>query len=161
MAKTNDRENTGLLAATEFPFKNYADLERVLVGLHEAGVPELPFALDPKSKDRLDGAAIKALLFGHEIRGHEIATGHAYRRVTAEDGRSSVTVGEWSDTGSGQIEGNMFCFYWPSRARNCGIVFRNPEGDFAQRNEYRLILQWNSFEFSVVKWDAGRYDADA
>jgi len=123
----------------------------VLVGLRKAGVPELPFGFDRKSKDRLDGAAIKALLFGHEIQGHETTTGNPYRRVISEDGTSSVTVGEWSDTGSGQIEGNMFCFYWPSRGRNCATVFRNPEGSFAQRNEYRLILQWNSFEFSVVK----------
>ncbi|CAN7281921.1 guanylate cyclase [Phyllobacterium sp. LjRoot231] len=151
LAKADERENTGLLAATEFPFKNYADLERVLVGLRKAGVPELPFGFDPNSKDRLGGAAIKTLLFGHEIQGRNLDTDEAYRRVTAESGTTVATVGEWSDTGSSQIEGDTLCFYYPSRWRFCAAVFRNPGGNFDQKNEYLLFHQWNRFEFSVVK----------
>jgi adenylate cyclase len=67
LAKTQEREFTGQMAAGEFAFKHYPDLERVLVGLRKAGVPELPFGLDPKSPERLDGAAIQKLLFGHEV----------------------------------------------------------------------------------------------
>lgn len=54
-------EYSGLVFMGEFPFKNYADLERVHHGLRKARVPELPFGLDPKSKDRLNGPTIKAL----------------------------------------------------------------------------------------------------
>ena len=144
-------EFTGLMAAIEFPFKNYADLDRVLVGLRKAGVPELPDGYDSKSKDRLDGAGINTLLFGHEIQGRETRTGYPYRRVIAEDGTSSVTVGGWSDTGSSYIEGDMLCYFWPSRGRLCAAIFRNPGGTFAQKNEYRLSIPWSSFEFSVVK----------
>jgi TolB-like protein/class 3 adenylate cyclase len=151
VAKTNDRENTGLLSATEFPFKNYADLERVLVGLRKAGVPELPFGLDPKSPDRLDGAAIKTLLFGHETQGRNIGTGEAYRRVTTDDGTTSVTVGELSLQGSSHVEGDMLCVYYPSQSRFCAVIFRKPGGTFEQKNEYLFINQQNRFEFSVVK----------
>ena len=69
LAIAQDQEYTGLMAAGEFPFKHYSDLERVLVGLRKAGVPELSFGFDPKSPDRLDGAAIRSLLFGHEAQG--------------------------------------------------------------------------------------------
>ena len=151
VAKTNDRENTGLLAATEFPFKNYADLDRVLVGLRKAGVQELPFGFDPKSPDRLDGGAIQKLLFGHEVRGRKLGTGEAYRRATEDDGTTHITVGDWSDTGKTTIEGNLLCIYYPSEARFCTSIFRNPGGTFAHKNEYLLTTPWDRFEFSVVK----------
>jgi TolB-like protein/class 3 adenylate cyclase/tetratricopeptide (TPR) repeat protein len=150
-AKEDQGEYTGLRAASDLPFKHYADLERVLEGLRKAGVPELPYGFDPKSKDRLDGAAIQALLFGHEIQGRNIKTGEAYRRVTAQDGLIRASVGEWSDTGSSQIEGDMLCFYYPSRWRFCGAVFRNPDGTFTKKSEYLLVHPWDRFEFSVVK----------
>jgi adenylate cyclase len=96
----------------------------VLVGLRKAGVPELSFGFDPKSKDRLDGAAIKTLLFGHEVQGREINAGDPYRRVTAQDGATTATVGEWSDTGRSQVEGDMLCFFYPS-IRHGGATVRS------------------------------------
>ena len=151
LAKTQEREFTGLMAAGEFAFKNYRDLERVLVGLRKAGVPELSFGYDPASPDRLDGAAIKALLFGHEIQGRNLGTGETYRRITETDGTTRINVGEWSDTGRSQVEGDIMCFSYPSRFRFCAFVLRNPAGTFAQKNEYFIITQWDKFEFSVVK----------
>lgn len=151
LAKAQDAEYTGLMAAGSNPFKHYPDLQRVLTGLRKAGVPELPYGLDPKSPDRLDGAAMKTLLFGHEIQGRNIGTGEAYRRATDDDGTTRVNVGEWSDTGRSQIEGDFLCFLYPSRSRTCVVVFRNPGGTSAQNNEYFFITQWDRFEFSVVK----------
>jgi adenylate cyclase len=151
LAKAQDPEYTGLMAAGEFPFKNYRDLERVLVGLRKAGVPELSFGYDPASPDRLDGAAIRTLLFGHQVQRRNIGTGEAYRRATEDDGTTRVNVGDWSDTGRSQIEGDLLCFLYPSRWRTCAVIFRNPVGTLAQKNEYFFITQGDRFEFSVVK----------
>ena len=151
LAKAQNPEFTGQMAAGEFAFKNYPDLERVLVGLRKAGVPELSFGLDPTSPDRLDGAAIRALLFGHQVQGRNLESGDAYRRVTADDGTTHITVGDWSDTGKSTIEGNLLCIFYPSESRFCASIFRNPGGTFAQRNEYLFATHWNRFEFSVVK----------
>ena len=93
MADAGDDEFTGIHMMSEFPFRNFADTERLLEGLRKAGVPELPKGVDPKSKDRLTGAEIKALIFGHLIEGRERETGNAYRRQTAMDGTADVTVG--------------------------------------------------------------------
>ena len=150
LIKVDEHEYTGLIVAGEFPFKHYADLERVLVGLRNAGVPELSFGFDPKSPNRLDGAAIRSLLFGHEVHGRNLS-GDAYRRVTADDGTTRVFVGDWSDTGQSWVEGDFLCFFYPSRWRTCGFVFRNPSGTSAQKSEYLFITQWDRFEFSVVK----------
>jgi TolB-like protein len=151
LAILQDPEYTGLMAAGEFPFKHYPDLERVLAGLRKAGLPELSFGYDPASPERLDGAAIKALLFGHEIQGRNLGTGETYRRITETDGTTRINVGEWSDTGRSQVEGDLMCFSYPSRFRFCAFVLRNPTGTLAQKNEYFIITQWDRFEFSVVK----------
>lgn len=151
LAKAQQPEYTGQQAAGEFPFKHYADLERVLIGLRKAGVPELSFGLDPTSPDRLDGAAIRSLLFGHQVQGRNLGTGEAYRRATEDDGTTHITVGDWSDTGKSTIEGNLLCIFYPSEARFCAVIFRNPGGTFAQKNEYHLDTHFSRFEFSVVK----------
>ncbi|MBB3147639.1 TolB-like protein/class 3 adenylate cyclase [Phyllobacterium trifolii] len=151
LAIAQDPEFTGLMAAGAFPFKHYSDLERVLAGLRKAGVPELSFGFDPKSPKRLDGAAIRTLLFGHEAHGRNLESGDAYRRVTADDGATRVFVGDWSDTGQSWLEGDFLCFLYPSRWRTCGVVFRNPGGTSAEKTEYLFITQWDRFEFSVVK----------
>jgi tetratricopeptide (TPR) repeat protein len=144
-------EFTGLLAMRDLPFKNYEDLERVLAGLRKSGVPDLPFGFDPKSKDRLSGAEIKELLFGHEIRGHELITGDAFSLARAADGSYSATSPAWSVTGSSWIEGDTICSSNQLVLRACRAVFRNPSGTFEQLNQYLVFRHSDRFEFSVVK----------
>lgn len=62
-----------------------------------------------------------------------------------------IKVGEWSDTGRRQVEGDIMCFSYPSRSRFCAFLLRNPAGTFAQKNEYFLITPCDKFEFSAVK----------
>jgi adenylate cyclase len=94
---------------------------------------------------------MRSLLFGQEVQGRKLGTGQAYKRATAEDGTTHITVGDWSDTGTSTIEGNLLCIYYPSEFRFCASIFRNPGGIFAEKNEYLLFTQWDRFEFSVVK----------
>ena len=147
----NNREVSGLFIRTYFPFKNYADTERLLEGLRKADVPDLPFGLDPKSEDRLDGNEIKALLFGHQIQGRRPDTGEPYSRTTSVDGVSAISVGGYSGRGVSWMEGNTICTWADARGRYCGAIFRNPSGNLEGRNEYFWINATNRFEFSVVK----------
>jgi adenylate cyclase len=151
MADAGDAEFSGIHMMSAFPFKNFADTERLLEGLRKAGLPELPNGVDPKSKDRLTGAEIKALYFGHSLEGRERETGNVYRRQAAMDGTADVTVGapqpyKFSTT----IEGDFFCSWSPNGGRGCAAVFRNPGGTREKRNEYLSFFPWGSFEFSVV-----------
>lgn len=151
MADAGDDEFTGIHVMSAYPFRNFADTERLLEGLRKAGVPELPKGADPKSKDRLTGAEIKALLFGHSIEGRERETDNVYRRRTAMDGTADVTVGDQELRMVTTIEGDFFCSWAANAGRGCGAVFRNPDGRREQKNEYIHIRPWNSLEFSVVK----------
>ncbi len=151
IADADDGGFTGIHVMSEFPFRNFADTERLLEGLRKAGVPELPNGVDPKSKDRLTGTEIKALIFGHTIEGRERETGNAYRRQTAMDGSANVTVGApMAYPFSTTVEGDFFCGWDPNGGRGCGAVFRNPDGTAERKNEYLSVRPWNSFEFSVV-----------
>jgi adenylate cyclase len=151
IADVDDGGFTGLHVMGEFPFRNFADAERLLEGLRKAGVPELPNGVDSKSKDRLTGAEIKALVFGHSIEGRERETGNAYRRQTAMDGTADVTVGAQAFRFVTTVEGGFFCGWAANAGRGCAAMFRNPGGTREKRNEYLFIRPWNSFEFSVVK----------
>lgn len=141
---------TGLIAQNYFPYKNYADTERLLDGLRKAGVPELPFGFDPKSKDRLTGPQIKALFFGHEFRGREALSDRVYWRKTAAGGSYHATVGAKSFEGVSRIEGDVLCTSNRTGPRACRAVFRNPAGTFEAKNEYLYFQDADRFEFSVV-----------
>ncbi len=147
----DNREFSGLFVRNYFPFKNYADTERLLAGLRKAGVPDLPFGLDAKSGDRLSGDEIKALLFGHQIQGRRPATGEPYLRTTSANGVSTISVGAYSDQGASWMEGDTICTWADARGRYCAAIFRNPAGNLEGRNEYFWINAGNRNEFSVVK----------
>ncbi|MGO4123659.1 adenylate/guanylate cyclase domain-containing protein [Inquilinus sp. YAF38] len=148
----NYAEFTGLAAIQDLPFKSYADLDRVLDGLRKAGVPDLPFGFDPKSKDRLSGSEIKALLFGHGIRGREVVPAvNPYRRTTTIDGSFSATIGTQSVEGVSRIEGDAMCTFAPLTIRSCRVVFRNPGGTLDLENEYLFFRDQDRYEFSVIR----------
>jgi adenylate cyclase len=114
---------TVLLAINGFPFKNYGDTEALLSGLREAGVPELPFDLDPKSPNRLTGEQIRKVFFGHELSGTQLETGEIVVRRTGDDGAAAVSVGTWHGEGVTGIEGDAICSWFPTSPRNCYTVF--------------------------------------
>lgn len=143
-------EFTVLLATKDYSFKNDADLERILDGLRKAGVPELPFGIDPNSKDRLTGPEIKTLLFGHELRGRALTSADAYSRTTTLDGTSRVMVGSEMVEGKTRIVGDVFCNL-SGGGQSCSAIFRNRAGSAANNYQYLLVSQNARFEFSVVK----------
>jgi tetratricopeptide (TPR) repeat protein len=152
LSEDGQPELTGLMAQNLIPYKNYADVERMLDGLRKAGVPELPFGFDPKSPDRLSGAEIKALFFGHEIQGQEVlGGGGAYWRKTEEDGSYRAMVWDKTFKGVTWLEGDIMCIASKTRPIACRAVYRNPAGSFDQKNEYLYFRDIDRFEFSVVK----------
>ena len=147
----NDGEPNQLLTQRFFVFKNEADIERLLDGLSKAGLPELPAAVNLDPNDRLTGAEIKSLAFGHELRGRNTAPDiEPYRRLATADGSITVTIGSRTRTGKTWVQGNFLCNAYPKTLTGCGAVFRNPSGTREQENEYLSIYRLNRIEFSVV-----------
>lgn len=135
-----------------FVFKSEADIVRLLDGLRNFGLPELPPGADPQSKDRLTGAEIKSLILGRDLRGRIIATEiEDYSRNSSADGTVNTTFGSRSQTGKSWVQGDFLCNAYPRHLTNCGAIFRNPSGSFERRNEYLAVYHWDRVEFSVVK----------
>ncbi len=142
--------STGL----EFPMKNRTDMERFREGLRKAGVPELPLGFDATSTNRLTGDETKALIFGQTIRGCYTDTGMYYERVTAKDGVTTLTNGTTLQPDGIYLKNlydNEFCFWYPTAGGTCWTVFRNPSGTREKQNEYFVVYQSGSIEFSVIK----------
>ena len=107
--------------------------------------------MDAASKDRLTGAEIAAVFYGHELEGRDLDRDESYWQSTAADGTALMRLGTSSDTGIFRIEGNTYCVYWRTNLRVCNMVFRNPAGTLEKRNEYLQISRSRRIEFSVVK----------
>ena len=134
-----------------FVFKNDADIVRLLDGLSKAGIPELPPDIDPNSRDRLTGAEIQSLVFGHEMRGRRTKPDVAeYRRTTATDGSTTVVFDSQTLQGMSWMQAGVLCSAYPRQLTECGAIFRNPAGTRQKSNEYQFIFHWPRSEFSIV-----------
>ena len=94
--------------AVYFVYEHEADIERMLTGLGKAGVPEVPDEFEARAQDRLTGAEIKSLVFGHELRGRRIVPEADYSDAISQDGSNEVTVGSWSNKGNVWVQGDFF-----------------------------------------------------
>ena len=113
-------------------------------------MPEASFGMDAASKDRLTGAEIAAVFYGHELEGRDLDRDESYWRSTAADGTARLRLGTSSDTGIFRIEGDTYCVYWRMNLRHCNMVFRNPTGTLEKRNEYLQISR--STAASSFRW---------
>jgi tetratricopeptide (TPR) repeat protein len=135
-----------------FVFKHEADIERLLEGLHKAGVPDLHKDVELSPKDRLTGSEIKALILGRNLRGRKIAPEvENYGRTVSADGSVRETVGSWSGSGTSWVQADFMCDAFPRIFANCGAVFRNPFGNQEQNNAYLAVFRGSRYEFAVVK----------
>ena len=152
LTKGHDPNLSILLARSYWIFKEHADSERVLGGLRKAGVQELPSGYDAKSKYKLTVEETKSLVFGHELRDREIQSGNPWIRFSSWERALSASFGSWPVSPISRMEDDAVCWYpTVGGAYICAVVFRNPGGTLANKNEYLLLQPWNQFVFSVVK----------
>lgn len=154
LAQRQEHEPNQLITQDFMVFKNTADTERLLAGLTKAGVPDLPaFAsagMNPK--DRLTGAEIRSLFFGHETRGRLVFPKLlSMQRTISVDGILDQTVGSEKHSGTAWVQGDFLCKSFPGELTSCGAIFRNPFRTPGHEDEYKAVHRWNQYEFSVVR----------
>jgi adenylate cyclase len=154
LVQRQEHEPNQLITQDYMVFKNTADTERLLAGLTKAGVPDLPaFAsagLDPK--DRLTGAEIRSLIFGHETRGRLVFPRFLpMERTISADGILDQTIGDERHSGTAWVQGDFLCKSFPGELTSCGAIFRNPFRTPGHEEEYKAVHHWNQYEFSVVR----------
>lgn len=141
-----------LIAQQFFVYKQPEDIARLLDGLRMAGVPELPDGTEPPSAERMNGADIGNLVFGHELTGRQVLPEMlAYHAGIAADGAVTKTLGQDVATGRMWVQGDSLCGAYPRLLTACGAVFRNPSGTSEAMNEYTMLFRFKRYDFSVTK----------
>jgi adenylate cyclase len=162
-ARSRIREDF-LVGSVVFKFMNLAflrhhwahwreeDLDRMLNALRMAGLPEWPTGYDTTSWERLDGTAIKDLLFGRVWIGRNQNYYDVFVQRTKESGDVVYRQfgREWE--GKVSVEGDSLCYQIPAlllSRKFCGTVYRNPDGSPEERNEYVSVDVFDVHHFSL------------
>ena len=154
VARRVEFEPNQLITQDYMVFKNTADIERLLAGLTKAGVRDLSTSASAgmNPEDRLTGEEVRALLFGHAIRGKRVLPDFQLMEGTiSADGALHETVGAEARIGTAWVQGNFLCRSFPGALTSCGAIFRNPFRRPGYQDEYKAVCRWEQFEFSVVK----------
>ncbi len=127
-------------------------LEFWLAAYRKAGMPEWPLGFRGEEANRLSGAEIKKLIVGHRIEG-KAQSGWVYSFDVERDGSWTWQNKWFTLTGSGRIEGDLWCYQadtdLPNR-KQCVPYYRNPAGTPDKKNEYVNPDVYFVLWFSVV-----------
>jgi len=152
-----------IAAAVQFyPFQDREILKWLADGFEAAGGVERPPSryLKLDAETRLSGDEIKALLFGHSIKGTDYWLKDDWRQQRALDGKvtsieagtiRTATEADGDVMGEGWIEGDRLCDRWPEADGDltiCVTVFRDPDSG---QNNYYMVTDTGPHPFSVVK----------
>ena len=142
----------GLLQFTvrDYNFKNPRVVDRFVEGFVKSGL-SISASYDYHKildENRLTGQQIKALVFDRKIIGLE---GWFERSNDGSANYHGFITG--SDQGQSWIENDLLCDQWQERNgghKICYPVFRNPEGDPENKDEYLYITDLKIFPFSIL-----------
>ena len=129
------------------------DIEHHVEGLRRAGVPEWPYGFKGREEDRVTGAEIKTLFFGHRIKGRNRA-GVEFEMETDLSGNWIYREARFTLSGQSSIEGDLRCNWSEDLIKGrkfCFPFYRNPAGTAENHNEYISSDIFNVYEQSVVK----------
>ena len=151
-----------IAAAVQFyPFQDREILNHLADGFEAAGGVERPpsrfIKLDAET--RLSGEEIKALLFGHTIKGRDYWLGDTFRQQRTKDGKvtfsgvnSPIDAVEFEGELSGKswIEDNRLCDRWPDVKGDltlCVLIFHDPDSG---PDNYYMMTDTGPHPFQVI-----------
>ena len=132
-----------------------ADVQRLRDGLRLAGVPEFLSSGEFAAQNRLAVDEIRALIFGHRLRGRSPWSGEERVASVSSDGVVALS-GDWGLLGGGPLTGGSVRFgddqlcYKFDLVSYCGDVLRNPGGTKAKENEF-IWYSGEAFTFSPIE----------
>ena len=151
-----------IAAAVQFyPFQDLEILKHLADGFEAAGGVERPPSrfLKLDRENRLSGEEIKALVFGHRIRGRDYWQDDDWAQQRSLEGKVSnfgvsaytgflELVGE--EVGESWVEDNRLCDRWSlvgGDITKCVLIFRDPDSG---PNNYYMVTDTGPHPFSVV-----------
>jgi TolB-like protein len=151
-----------IAAAVQFyPFQDREKLKNLADGFEAAGGVERPPSryLKLDRETRLSGEEIKALLFGHTIKGRDYWLGDPFSQQRTIGGKvthsgvisfhSAIEL-EGEEVGESWIEDDRLCDRWPEADGDltfCALIFRDSDSG---QNNYYMVTDTGPHPFSVV-----------
>ena len=128
------------------------DLARRLDGLRKAGLPEWPYGYPERPEQRLDGAQVSALTFGHTWQGQH-QSGEPFLLQISEDGTTAYRNPNSLRTGMLSLRDNRLCDlsddFLLGRA-NCGYLYHDPSSVDGTKYEYVYVNAFSLMHFSLA-----------
>jgi adenylate cyclase len=128
------------------------DLARRLDGLRKAGMPEWPYGYRDRPEQRLDGAQVSALTFGHTWQGQH-RSGEPFLVQIGENGNTAYRSPSSLRTGMLSLRDNRLCDlsddFLLGRA-NCGYLYHDPNSLGGAKYEYVYVNAFSLMHFSVA-----------
>lgn len=131
-----------------FPFTDPKKLDRIAEALIKAGVPGKPTDYYRIFKEnRIDGQAVKELLFGQKITGIAMSTGKQYWWEWDKNGKFKLDLQVFKDTGKSWVEREI-CFIQFDKffggVPYGTVIYRNPDGSTESQDQYLMVSDTGS-----------------
>jgi adenylate cyclase len=128
------------------------DLARRLEGLRKAGLPEWPHDYPDRPEQRLDGAQVSALTFGHKWQGRH-DSGEPFLIQISEDGTTAYRTTNSLRTGMLSLQDNRLCDRsddFLMGRDNCGYLYHDPQNIGGAEYQYVYVNAIALMHFSVA-----------
>jgi adenylate cyclase len=128
------------------------DLARRLEGLRKAGLPEWPYGYPERPEQRLDGARVRALTFGHMWQGQH-SSGEPFLLQIGEDGTTAYRSPSSLRSGMLSLLDNRLCDLsgdFLLGRPNCGYLYHDPSSVDGTAYEYVYVNAFSLMHFSVA-----------
>jgi len=141
-----------------YPFEDGEILKHLADGFSAAGLAERPPSRYVKlnHETKLTGPEIKALMFGHTIRGRGFWSGLAWTQKRTIGGKVSHTgqsiytgLSDAKEEGKSWIEGDRLCDHWSEVGDEitiCVMIFRDSD---RTKNDYYMMTDQGPHPFQV------------
>ena len=127
----------------------FPERSRLIEGLRPAAVP-YDFNSNAFDAQRLSGAEMDALVFGHRFHGRTTETGEEYGAYVSADGAIQKFGGWGSGAGTARLNDNGLCIVLSSTTF-CTAILRNIGGTKAKENEFIWLIEGWAYPFSQVE----------
>ncbi len=128
--------------------------QRYLESLRLAGLPEWPNGYEPDLSQQLDGEAIRKLIFGQTRIGRSNVVG-PYVSDIAPNGDFVFRFGKSVVKGRYWLDDDSICYNLPrwyaSDRGFCGLILRNPDGNYEKQDEFIHINPNSVGKFSIKR----------
>jgi hypothetical protein len=129
-------------------FRNAQDLALIIDALRQAGLPEWPFGFTADEKDRVNGAALASLIFGHTLQGQLEPGGQPAILQIGKDGNAGFRSMTRMYTAKLYVDQDLLCEQSENMfgRPDCGPVYRRS----GETEGYTYVNSGKVFHFSAA-----------